>query len=268
MLYLIAALLVLIADQGLKYFITVNVPVGEGVIHLIPKFLDLVHYRNTGAAFSMMSGGSARWAFVLLAACFTLGVTYALMQHKVKNKYIRWSLVMVAAGAVGNAIDRALYGYVVDMFQTPFKMFGIFNVADIFIVLGGIALCVFIILMPGEHPEKKKDADDGPKEKKPGFKLFSEKRKLPEETAHRRRTGRLFGDPKPFDHKNPFTEFEEMPAVLTEDTSELTAEDVVNAIRKEEEEAERIARELQEEMSLEAILAECEDVDEDDNGAD
>lgn len=265
MIYVIAALLVLIADQGLKYFVTLNIPVGEGIIPMIPKLLDLVHYRNTGAAFSMMSGGSARWAFVLLAACFTLGVTYALMKGRVKNKYIRWSLVMVAAGAIGNAIDRALYGYVVDMFKTPFKMFGIFNIADIFIVLGGIALCVFIILMPGEKIISKEKQEDNAK-KKPGFKLFSEKRKLPEETAHRRRTGRLYGDPRPFDGKDPLAEFEEMPAVLTEEKDELTAEDVVKAIR-EEEEAERVAKELQEEISLESILAECSDEYEADDGS-
>ena len=80
MLYAIVALLVLIADQALKYYITLNVPLNEGVIPFIPGFMSLVHHRNTGAAFSMLSGGGARWAFVLLAVvfCFIIGVVFGL----------------------------------------------------------------------------------------------------------------------------------------------------------------------------------------------
>ena len=62
MYYAIAALLILIADQALKYYITLNVPLGEGVIPMIPGFMSLVNYHNTGAAFSMLSGGGARYA--------------------------------------------------------------------------------------------------------------------------------------------------------------------------------------------------------------
>ena len=54
MLYLIAALAILIADQALKYYVTLNIPLGEGVVAFIPHVMSLVHYRNTGAAFSML----------------------------------------------------------------------------------------------------------------------------------------------------------------------------------------------------------------------
>ena len=59
MLYAIAALLVLIADQALKYYVTVNIPLDEGVVTLIPNVMSLVNYHNTGAAFSLLSGGGA-----------------------------------------------------------------------------------------------------------------------------------------------------------------------------------------------------------------
>ena len=148
MLYAIVALLVLIADQALKYYVTLNIPLDEGVITMIPGVMSLVNYHNYGAAFSMLSGFGARWAFVVLAVAFTVGVIYALVNRRVQSKFLAWTLVMVAAGAVGNAIDRALYGYVVDMFRTDFMNFAIFNVADIFITLGGFGLCLAILRMP------------------------------------------------------------------------------------------------------------------------
>jgi lipoprotein signal peptidase len=79
--------------------------------------MSLVHHRNTGAAFSMLSGGGARWAFVLLAVVFTAAVIYMIMHRTIKDPLMNWAMVLVAAGAVGNAIDRAFYGYVVDMWM-------------------------------------------------------------------------------------------------------------------------------------------------------
>ena len=61
------------------------------------------------------------------------------------------SLALVLAGAVGNLIDRLFLGYVTDMFQTLFMNFPIFNVADICIVCGGIAFCVYFLLFCKEE---------------------------------------------------------------------------------------------------------------------
>jgi signal peptidase II len=61
---------------------------------------------------------------------------------------------MLLGGAVGNAIDRAVSGYVVDMFEFAFVNFAIFNIADIFITCGGIMFCLYIILL--EYKEKHK----------------------------------------------------------------------------------------------------------------
>ena len=54
---------------------------------------------------------------------------------------------MVLAGAVGNLIDRALFQFVTDMFQTTFINFAVFNVADICVVVGGIAFCLYYLLL-------------------------------------------------------------------------------------------------------------------------
>jgi len=258
MLYAIVALLVLIADQALKYYVTLSIPLGEGVIPLIPGVMSLVNYHNTGAAFSMLSGGGARWAFVVLAVAFTIGVAYAIINRRIHNKFLTWTLVLVAAGAMGNAIDRALYGYVVDMFRTDFMNFAIFNVADIFITLGGIALCIAILKMPDSSKAEQTDDSEAPKERAPGFKLFSGKKALPDEVAERRRTGKLYGEKKPLDAADPFAEFANMPTVLTEPKVEPTAEEVLEAIRAEEA-AERLAAQLEDEMTIDSILDEYSD---------
>lgn len=263
MYYAIAALLVLIADQALKYYVTLNIPLGDGVITLIPGFMSLVNFHNTGAAFSMLSGGGARWAFVVLALSFTAAVIYLIVNRKIRSKSLRWTLTMVAAGAMGNAIDRAFYGYVVDMFRTDFMDFAIFNVADIFITIGGFALCLAILLTPSEKDQKdliyeEEYGEERPSEEKnPGVKLFSEKPQLPEDIAERRRTGKLYGEKKPLDSKDPFAEFEKMPTRF--EKNKKPSAEALEQDAKETHELDQLTKKLQEEMSLEAILDEFGD---------
>ena len=65
--------------------------------------------------------------------------------------------MLVLAGAAGNLIDRCLYGYVVDMFEVQFMRFAIFNVADIFVVVGGILFCVYYLFLHDKLKEEKHD---------------------------------------------------------------------------------------------------------------
>lgn len=217
MLYAIAAVLVLILDQGLKYYVTLNIDLNTGVMPLIPKVLSLVNIHNTGAAFSMLSGGSmaVRVGFVIIALGFTGAVIYALAARKIKSPAMRWLLVLIAAGALGNAIDRALYGYVVDMFHIDLSFlswFAVFNVADVFISIGGILLCILLILPEkgGEKPEKRT-------EKEPSkVVLRSKKRPVAPEVRARRESGKLYDDPKPYDRADPFAEFAGRPTAAEE----------------------------------------------------
>ena len=264
MLYAIVALLVLIADQALKYYVTLNIVVGETVVPFIPGIMSLVHFRNTGAAFSMLSGGGARWAFVLLAVAFTAATIYILSHRTIQSKLINWSMVLVSAGAVGNAIDRAFYGYVVDMFRTDFMNFAIFNIADIFITIGGFMLCLGILLAPDEGSKKKGDDDEDEEilevrqENVTAVKLFNTKTQLPEDVQERRRTGKLYGDKKPVDAANPFAEFEQMPTTLTPKKKEPTAEEVLQE-QRDAASVDAQVKQIRDEMSLEAILNEFVD---------
>lgn len=230
MLYAIAAALVLVLDQGLKYFVTLKIALNDGVMQFIPGVMSLVNIHNSGMAFGALSEAGFRWCFVVIAVAFAIGVAYVLATGRVKKRPLCWLLVLIAAGGLGNAIDRALYGYVVDMFRTDFMDFAVFNVADIFVTVCGILLCVFLIL-----PEKKpaEDAaeispDAAPQKKERlGLVLRSKKREAappPSEVRERRRTGKLYDDPAPIDTEDPFAEFiDSDPPAVTAPQSETDA---------------------------------------------
>ena len=167
MIYAIAAVLVLILDQGLKYYVTVNIALDTGAVPIIPGILDLVNIHNTGAAFGILDGGSWRWIFVVIALLFIVIAVFAIRRGLIKGAVGRWALVGMLSGAIGNCIDRVLYGYVVDMFKPVFLegtfLGAIFNVADMFISCCGILFCIYILFsheFRGSHDEVEEAAPE------------------------------------------------------------------------------------------------------------
>jgi len=147
MLYAIVAVILIICDQFVKYLVESRIvldAIGKDVVRLIPGFIHATNVHNYGAAFSFLEG--ARWFFIILCIIFVLLVIYVLAKDIINTPLARWSAVIVLAGAVGNCIDRIVCGYVVDMLEFEFLIFGrpfpVFNVADIFITLGAIAFCI------------------------------------------------------------------------------------------------------------------------------
>ena len=149
MWYAIVAILILIADQGLKYWVTLNIPLDTGHVTLIPGVLELTNIHNNGAAFSILQH-APHWIFVIFTVVFAAIAVFCLRRNVVHGKVGRWSVVLVLAGAVGNCIDRILSGYVVDMFNFLFVRFAVFNLADVFIVVAGITLCLHVIFYRGD----------------------------------------------------------------------------------------------------------------------
>lgn len=149
MWYAIVAILILIADQGLKYWVTVNIALDTGHVTLIPGVLELTNIHNNGAAFSMLEH-APHWIFIIFTLAFAAIAVFCLRRNVVHGKVGRWSVVLVLAGAVGNCIDRILSGYVVDMFNFLFVRFAVFNLADVFIVVAGITLCLHVIFYRGD----------------------------------------------------------------------------------------------------------------------
>ena len=163
MLYAIIAAIILIGDQWLKYWVTVNITLSTGDVALIPGVVKLVNIHNSGAAFGFLSNTEyARWLFLGVAALFIIVIVIVLAKHLFKSRFANWCAVLALAGAVGNCIDRALYGYVVDMFKVEFMDFAVFNIADIFLVVACIAFVIYLIvdIFKGGKDEDDEDEDD------------------------------------------------------------------------------------------------------------
>jgi len=135
-LYLIS-LSVFLLDIVSKNFIQNKIMYGEQVE--ITSFLSLVHFQNTGAAFSFLSdqGGWQRYFLIAISLLAVLYIPWLINQYK-KNILIVIGLLLILGGAIGNLYDRISYGYVIDFIYLHFDEFywPAFNVADSAISLG------------------------------------------------------------------------------------------------------------------------------------
>jgi signal peptidase II len=149
-LWLGLAVLVIVADQVTKTLILGAFQLGD--VRPVTEFFNLVRVHNTGAAFSFLAGASGwqRWFFIGLGTAATVFIVWMLKKHP-EQKLFCFAVTMIMGGAVGNVIDRALHGYVVDFLQFRFSIlepvfrggyFPSFNVADSAITLGAVLLIV------------------------------------------------------------------------------------------------------------------------------
>ena len=146
--YLCLSALLIGIDQLVKRWAYVSLRPTDG-IPLIPGLIGLRYAENTGAAFSVFSGSTLLLTLISLIVCIALVVW--LVRRPEMKWTLRLPLSVVLAGGVGNLIDRAMYGYVVDMFEFQFIRFAIFNVADICITLGAIGLLAALMFGGDEH---------------------------------------------------------------------------------------------------------------------
>ena len=135
-LYLIS-LFVFLLDILSKNFIQKKIIYGEQVE--ITSFLSLVHFQNTGAAFSFLSdqGGWQRYFLIAISLLAVLYIPWLINQYK-KNILIVIGLLLILGGAIGNLYDRISYGYFIDFIYLHIAEFywPAFNVADSAISLG------------------------------------------------------------------------------------------------------------------------------------
>ena len=152
--YVIFVGAVVLADQFTKALVVASIPLG-GHVAFLPGFLDFTYVRNTGAAFSSFEG--MQWLFALIFLVFTLGIFYEYFRQRMPfSNFERWMIAAIYAGGLGNMIDRLRLGYVVDMIETQFMEFPVFNVADCFITCGCIALFVSLGLFNKEFWKEEK----------------------------------------------------------------------------------------------------------------
>ncbi len=133
-------LLFIISDRLSKYYIINNFELGESQI-LIDRVLHITYVRNTGIAFGLLAGRG--WLLIVLQALVIILLLFLKISFFPSQLFINLCFVALLAGATGNLMDRILYGYVVDFIDVGF--WPVFNLADIFIVVGALGLVYLII---------------------------------------------------------------------------------------------------------------------------
>ncbi len=134
-------LILTICDQLLKSWVTSSIVLG-GSKQLIPGIIELTNLRNSGAAWSIFEDQQTFFTIITIIAIIVIG--YFIWQYR-KNVSMIIGLALIMAGTIGNFIDRLRQGYVVDMFETTFINFPIFNIADMCLTIGVIWLIICIL---------------------------------------------------------------------------------------------------------------------------
>ena len=143
---LIITILLILLDQITKFICLQKLkPIGS--LKIIENFFYLTYVENRGAAFGILQG--ARYIFIFLTISVLI-ICFYYYKKIPKNKFellTKTSLTLIISGAIGNLIDRIFRGFVIDMFHFIFwgNDFAVFNMADIFVVLGTFLLAVVIL---------------------------------------------------------------------------------------------------------------------------
>jgi len=136
--------LALVLDQWSKQIVDGAMQLYQSIP--VAPYFNLTYVHNTGAAFSFLSqaGGWQRWFFAGLAFTVSVVITVWLARLKKDETLLAVALSLILGGAVGNLIDRLLYGYVIDFLDVYYQdwHWPAFNVADSAITLGVILMLV------------------------------------------------------------------------------------------------------------------------------
>ena len=142
-------ILLVVLDQASKIYLTLVNKTSPIDLEVIRGFFRITYTCNDGAAFSILKG--KRVFFIIM----TIVVVFLIVYYLLKNKVYwveKYSLLLIISGAVGNLIDRIMYGYVIDFLD--FIIFGydfpVFNIADSFITIGAIGLIISILFLNKE----------------------------------------------------------------------------------------------------------------------
>ena len=146
----LTALALILADRLVKMFILNTYEPGE-FFGEIPYVADFIFVKNTGAAFSILSNNTGLLSAI--SVIFVIAILAYRFIKKPQGFFLNLSLVLFFSGALGNGIDRIMYKFVVDFISIKWFNFPVFNIADVAIVSGAIALFIHILFFD-ESKEK------------------------------------------------------------------------------------------------------------------
>jgi signal peptidase II len=162
--YYVVAIAVFVIDYVSKKIISHTVAIDTGRIPVLGDFFIITHIRNRGAAFGMLQ--EQRWFFLVITVAVVVGILWYLHRsYRTGSALLLFALSMILGGAVGNFLDRALYGEVVDFLQFNFGhyTFPIFNLADSGICIG-VALVILDALLAMKQENKPHDNGENTQE--------------------------------------------------------------------------------------------------------
>ncbi len=140
MLFIIVSVLCIALDIISKHIISANMFIGES-IPLIQNVFHITYVLNDGAAFSMLQGKTL--FLIIITIAIILSALVYLFIKKPKDKLLLLSITLILSGAIGNLIDRVTMGHVVDFLDFRLINFAVFNVADCYVTIGAILLCIY-----------------------------------------------------------------------------------------------------------------------------
>lgn len=139
---IILTIVFLIIDIVSKLIVSNLMNVNDSIV-VIKDFFYITYVRNTGAAWSIFAGKT--WLLIIVSLIIIFFIVGYIYKNKPKSKFEILGYSMILGGAIGNLIDRVIYGYVIDFLD--FYIFGydypIFNLADSFILIGVILLIIY-----------------------------------------------------------------------------------------------------------------------------
>lgn len=153
MRYLSLTLVLLIIDRLLKWWASTSLEFAVPR-NLIGNVIRLTRVHNVGGAFGLFPGGST--VFLVVSSIVAAVLFLILLTMHIDSRLIRAGMACVLAGAVGNLIDRIMWGYVLDFFEI--RGFPIFNVADACITIGA-GLIILAVLLGGERHRSRRETD-------------------------------------------------------------------------------------------------------------
>lgn len=137
-------------DQFTKYLAVIHLKDKPAYI-IVNGILELNYLENRGAAFGMLQNQKVFFIFVAVVILGVIGYVLFKTPDGKKYRILHLLLSLIAAGAIGNMIDRVRFDYVVDFIYFVLINFPIFNVADIYVTLSTIALVILLLFVYKEN---------------------------------------------------------------------------------------------------------------------
>jgi signal peptidase II len=149
-MYYFIIIVLIVIDQAVKYFISVNMDIGDS-IPVIENILHITYVYNNGAAFSILKGQTA--VLLIIPAILAIAIiAFIYLKRKSGHFTLLFALSLICGGGIGNFLDRARLGAVLDFID--FRVFPIFNVADICVCCGCGLLFLYMVIFDKREKAK------------------------------------------------------------------------------------------------------------------